>query len=102
MDIFQLFITVSIVKIVFNEDQYEINKIQWECNENNTPVDIVIYANFDTIEDLARKHCLIGYNSEFVDEMEALQKQIPVNSWVALFGRLDPFTVIEYKKVTYR
>lgn len=82
------------LKIVFNENQYEINNIRWEYDENNTPVDIVIYADEETLESIS-KFANIGWNIRKCDPVIDTINDAISSSHCGLFARLKEFIVIE-------
>lgn len=76
---------------------FPINSIQYELDSNDYPVDIVIRANKDTLEEIASYACL-GYNIRELNEVEQDRYEC---SHEALYARLQPFTISRADKVIY-
>lgn len=74
------------MKIVFkNEyndalDVYIVNNVCWDTDDRAVPVDIFIECSENTANEIADKHCTLGYN--YSEEYHC-----------ALFGRLEDFYI---------
>lgn len=93
------------MKIKFNDGmEYEVFSVTYQLDENNIPVDIVIYGTKEALEQIA-EYASIGVNIQEYDWVSALQSDM----WLhysdhvcnALYARLQPFTVIEADRVQY-
>lgn len=75
------------MKIVFKNkyngtlDVYIVNNVCYDTDNNGIPVDIFIECPEDTANEIADKHCALGYN--YSEEYQC-----------ALFGRLENFYII--------
>lgn len=79
------------MKICFKTDEYLIDNIQIDTDEQDNPVDIVIRAEESVLKDIADKYAVLGINiapiydyvkDEFTDKL------------AGLYGRLDPFSLV--------
>ena len=93
------------MKIKFNDGrEYEVFSVTYQLDENNIPVDIVIYGTKEALEQIA-EYASIGVNIQECDWVSAMQSGM----WMyyadhvcnALYARLQPFTVIEADRVQY-
>lgn len=66
------------MEIKFRFDTYTVNDCHYSVDDNNVPVDIIIYTDKETCDEIADKYSLIGYN--YSDEHNC-----------GLFGRLGTF-----------
>lgn len=81
------------MKIIFeNGYTYNINAIEFEMYNGN-PIDIIIAANEQTLEDLSIM-AMIGSN---IREMEPCDKFFGKASHIGLYARLYPFKVVSDK-----
>ena len=93
------------MKIRFNDgSKYEVFSVTYKMDENDVPIDIVIYGTKENLEQIA-SHAYIGVNIQECDWVSAMQSGM----WMhyadhvcnALYARLQPFTVIEADRVQY-
>ena len=78
------------MKIIFeNGYTYDINAIEFEM-DNGNPIDIIIAADEQTLEDLSIM-AMIGSN---IREMEPCDKFFGKASHIGLYARLYPFKVV--------
>lgn len=93
------------MKIKFNDGrEYDVFSVTHQMDENNVPIDIVIYGTKEVLEQIA-EYASIGVNIQECDWDRAMQSDM----WMyyadhvceALYARLQPFTVIEADKVQY-
>ena len=93
------------MKIRFNDgSEYEVFSVTHQMDENDVPIDIVIYGTKEVLEQIA-SYAYIGVNIQECDWVSAMQSGM----WMhyadhvceALYARLQPFTVIEADKVQY-
>ena len=78
------------MKIIFeNGYTYDINAIEFEIDEEERPVDIIIAADEQTLEDLSIM-AMIGSN---IREMEPGDKFFGKASHIGLYARLYPFEI---------
>ena len=61
-------------------DTYPVNNVCYDTDNIGIPVDIVIECPVDTANEIADKHCVLGYN--YSEEYQC-----------ALFGRLEDFYI---------
>ena len=81
------------MKIKFNDGmEYEVFSVAYQLDENNIPVDIVIYGTKEVLEQIA-EYASIGVNIQEYDYVSDMPN--------ALYARLQPFTVIEADRVQY-
>ena len=79
------------MKIIFeNGYTYDISAIEFEMDKEERPVDIIIAADEQTLEDLSIM-AMIGSN---IREMEPCDKFFGKASHMDLYARLYPFKVI--------
>ena len=82
------------MKIIFeNGYTYNINAIEFEMDEEERPVDIIIAADEQTLENLSIM-TMIGSN---IREMEPWDKFFGKASHIGLYARLYPFKVVSDK-----
>ena len=82
------------MKIIFeNGYTYNINAIKFEMDEEERPIDIIIAADKQTLEDLSIM-AMIGSN---IREMEPCDKFFEKASHIGLYARLYPFEVVSDK-----
>ena len=76
-------------KIYFeNGDVYPIHDIHFEVDDNGIPVDIEISTFSEYLDDIAEKHCQLGYN----------QSDLEIHGFhFGLYGRLDRFGIVDYR-----
>ena len=93
------------MKIRFNDgSEYEVFSVTHQMDENDVPIDIVIYGTKEVLEQIA-SYASIGVNIQECDWVSAMQSDM----WMhyaghvcnALYARLQPFTVIEADRVQY-
>ena len=93
------------MKIKFNDgSEYDVFSVTHQMDENDVPIDIVIYGTKEVLEQIA-SHAYIGVNIQECDWVSSMQSGM----WMhyadhvceALYARLQPFTVIEADKVQY-
>lgn len=83
------------MKIVFeNGYNYTINAIEFEKDEEGNPVDIIIAADEQTLNDLILMS-MIGCN---IREMSVADKFYGRASHIGLYARLFPFDVFSDKE----
>ena len=79
------------MKIIFeNGYTYNINAIEFKMDEEERPVDIIIAADEQTLENLSIM-AMLGCN---IREMEPWDKFFGKASHIGLYARLYPFKVI--------
>lgn len=76
---------------------FEVNKIQYELDENDVPIDIAICADKDTLEEI-EYYSSIGCN---IRELDIVEQAILKCTHEALYARLSPFTVTKANRVVY-
>lgn len=76
-------------KIYFeNGDVYPVHSVHYELDRHGIPVDIEISTFPEYLEEIAEKHCLLGYNlSDYTEH----------GFGVALYGRLERFGFVDYR-----
>ena len=93
------------MKIKFNDGrEYKVFSVAYQLDENDVPIDIVIYGTKEVLEQIA-EYASIGVNIQECDWDSAMQSDM----WMyyadhvhnALYARLQPFTIIEADKVRY-
>ena len=93
------------MKIKFNDGrEYEVFSVIYHMDENNEPIDIVIYSTEEILEQIA-EYASIGVNIQECDWERAMQSGM----WMhyadhvcdALYARLKPFTVRFADRVQY-
>lgn len=93
------------MKIKFNDGmEYKVFSVAYQMDENNVPVDIVIYGTKEVLEQIA-EYASIGINIQKCDYISVMQSDL----WIyyskylydALYARLEPFTIIEADKIQY-
>ena len=93
------------MKIKFNDGrEYEVFSVISHMDENNEPIDIVIYGTREVLEQIA-EHASVGVNIQECDWVRAMQSGM----WMhyadhvceALYARLESFTVRFANKVQY-
>ena len=93
------------MKIKFNDGrEYDVFSVTHQMDENDVPIDIVIYGTKKVLEQIA-EYASIGVNIQECDWERAMQSGM----WMhyadhvcdALYARLQPFTVIEADRVQY-
>lgn len=81
------------MKIRFNDGmEYEVFSVAYQLDENDVPIDIVIYGTKEALEQIA-EYASIGVNIQECDLVSDMPN--------ALYARLQPFTVIEADRVQY-
>lgn len=93
------------MKIKFNDGrEYDVFSVTHQMDENDVPIDIVIYGTREVLEQIA-EHASIGVNIQECDWVRAMQSGMWMhyadNVCEALYARLDPFTVIEADRVQF-
>lgn len=81
---------ISIMDRIFfeNGDVYPVHSVNYEVDAQGIPVDIEITTFPEYLDEIAKKHCLLGYN----------QSEYTVYDLrVALYGRLDCFGLSDYQ-----
>lgn len=93
------------MKIKFNDGrEYDVFSVTYQMDENDVPIDIVIYGTKENLEQIA-EHASIGVNIQECDWVSANQSGMwmhyadPVYN--ALYARLEPFTVRFADRVQY-
>ena len=82
------------MKIIFeNGYTYDINAIEFEMDEEERPVDIIIAADEQTLDNLSIM-AMIGSN---IREMEPYDKFFGKASHIGLYARLYSFKIISDK-----
>ena len=93
------------MKIEFNDGmEYEVFSVTHQMDENDVPIDIVIYGTKEVLEQIA-EYASIGVNIQECTWDRAMQSGM----WMhyadhvhnALYARLQPFAVIEADRVQY-
>lgn len=76
-------------KIYFeNGDVYPVHSVRYELDRHGIPVDIEISTFPEYLDEIAEKHCLLGYNmSDYTEH----------GFNIALYGRLDRFGFVDYR-----
>lgn len=93
------------MKIKFNDGrEYDVFSVTHQMDENDVPIDIVIYGTREVLEQIA-EHSSIGVNIQECDWVSTLQlglwKYYAGPLCGALYARLEPFTVRFADKVQY-
>lgn len=93
------------MKVKFNDGrEYKVLSVTYQLDENNVPVDIVIYGTKEVLEHIA-EYASIGVNIQECDCVSTMQSDIWMyyskHLYDALYARLKPFTIIEADKVQY-
>ena len=93
------------MKIKFNDGrEYDVFSVTHQMDENDVPIDIVIYGTKENLEQIA-EHASIGVNIQECNWNDVLQSGVwkhysdPVCK--ALYARLEPFTVRFADRVQY-
>lgn len=81
------------MKIKFDEKEFEIYGIQYEFDENNVPIDIVICATQETLEEI-QHHCYVGCNMQEVNICHNSWSRNFHHCWEGLFARLESFEIV--------
>lgn len=93
------------MKIKFNDGrEYDVFSVTYQMDENDIPIDIVIYGTKEVLEQIA-EYASIGVNIQEYDWVSDMQ----LGMWMhyadhvfnALYARLQPFTIIEVDRVQY-
>ena len=100
------------MKIKFNDGrEYDVFSVTHQMDENDVPIDIVIYGTRKVLEQIA-EYASIGVNIQECDWVSIMQSglwmhyadyicNVLYDICIALYARLQPFTVIEAGKVQY-
>ena len=100
------------MKIKFNDGrEYDVFSVTHQMDENDVPIDIVIYGTKENLEQIA-KYASSGVNIQECDWVSIMQSglwmhyadyicNVLYDICTALYARLQPFTVIEAGKVQY-
>ena len=93
------------MKIKFNDGmEYEVFYVTYQLDENDVPIDVVIYGNKEVLEQIA-KYASIGVNIQEGDWVSIMQSGLWMHYadyiYEALYARLEPFTVRFADKVQY-
>ena len=93
------------MKIKFNDGgEYDVFSVTHQMDENDVPIDIVIYGTKEALEQIA-EYASIGVNIQECDWENTIQS----GTWMhysdhvcnALYARLQSFAVIEADRVQY-
>ena len=93
------------MKIKFNDGrEYDVFSVTHQMDENDVPIDIVIYGTKEILEQIA-EYASVGVNIQECDWVSAMQSGM----WMhyadhvceALYARLEPFTVRFADRVQY-
>ena len=93
------------MKIKFNDGrEYEVFSVISHMDENNEPIDIVIYSTEEILEQIA-EYASIGVNIQECNWDDVFQsgvwKHYSDHVYEALYARLEPFTIIHAGRVQY-
>lgn len=93
------------MKIKFNNGrEYDVFSVTHQMDENDVPIDIVIYGTKENLEQIA-EHASIGVNIQECDWVRAVSSGMEMHYadhvCDALYARLEPFTVRFADKVQY-
>ena len=93
------------MKIKFNDGrEYDVFSVTHQMDENNVPIDIIIYGTKEVLEQIA-SYAYIGVNIQECDWSSSIQsgmwRHYADHVCEALYARLKPFTVIEADRVQY-
>ena len=93
------------MKIKFNDGrEYEVFSVTHQMDENDVPIDIVIYGTEENLEQIA-EYASIGVNIQECDWDNVFQsgvwKHYSDHVCEALYARLEPFTIIHAGRVQY-
>ena len=93
------------MKIRFNDgSEYEVFSVTYQMDENDVPIDIVIYGTKEVLEQIA-SYASIGVNIQECDWVSALHSDMWMHYadhvYEALYARLEPFTVRFADRVQY-
>lgn len=81
------------MKIKFNDGrEYDVFSVTHQMDENDVPIDIVIYGTKEVLEQIA-EYASIGVNIQECDWVSDMPN--------ALYARLQPFTIIEADRIQY-
>lgn len=98
------------MKIKFNDGrEYDVFSVTHQMDENDVPIDIVIYGTKEVLEQIA-EYASIGVNIQEMDWVSIMQSglwmhyadyicNVLYDIHTALYARLQPFTIIEAGKV---
>ena len=93
------------MKIKFNDGrEYDVFSVTYQMDENDVPIDIVIYGTKENLEQIA-EYASIGVNIQECDWVSANQSGMWMHYadhvYKALYARLEPFTVRFADRVQY-
>ena len=93
------------MKIKFNDGrEYEVFSVTYHMDENNEPIDIVIYSTEEILEQIA-EYASIGVNIQECNWDDVFQSGVwehySDHVYEALYARLKPFTIIHAGRVQY-
>ena len=93
------------MKIKFNDGRaYDVFSVTHQMDENDVPIDIVIYGTKENLEQIA-EYASIGVNIQECSWDDVLQsgvwKYYSDHVCEALYARLEPFTIIHAGRVQY-
>lgn len=93
------------MKIKFNDGrEYEVFSVISHMDENNEPIDIVIYSTEEILEQIA-EYASLGVNIQECNWDDVFQsgvwKHYSEHVCEALYARLEPFTIIHAGRVQY-
>ena len=93
------------MKIKFNDGrEYEVFSVTHQMDENDVPVDIVIYGTREVLEQIA-ECASVGVNIQECSWDNVLQSGVwehySDHVCEALYARLEPFTIIHAGRVQY-
>lgn len=93
------------MKIKFNDGrEYDVFSVTYQMDENDVPIDIVIYGTKENLEQIA-EYASIGVNIQECDWVSANQSGMWMHYadrvYNALYARLKPFTVRFADRVQY-
>lgn len=93
------------MKIKFNDDrEYEVFSVTHQMDENNEPIDIVIYSTEEILEQIA-EYASVGVNIQECNWDNVFQSGVwehySDHVCEALYARLEPFTIIHAGRVQY-
>ena len=93
------------MKIKFNDGmEYDVFSVTHQMDENDVPIDIVIYGTKENLEQIA-EYASIGVNIQECDWDNVFQSGVwehySDHVCEALYARLEPFTVRFADKVQY-
>lgn len=93
------------MKIKFNDGrEYDVFSVTHQMDENDVPIDIVIYGTKENLEQIA-EYASIGVNIQECDWVSANQSDMWMHYadhvYNALYARLEPFTVRFADRIQY-